>query len=611
MERVGIYNRCSTEEEAQVNALNRQAEESREIALRRGWIITGQYIESESGTSTRKRTEYQRLMSDMETDLFDIVMIKSIDRLMRSTKDWYLFLDRLVLNDKRLYIYIDDKFYTAEDGLITGIKAILAEDFSRELSKKIKNAHRRRQEKKTGLNISTPMFGWDRISANEFAINEAEAERYREAFQMAKDGKGFHTISNYMYEQGVRGKGGGKIPGAQWRNMLYSPRAHGTAVMHKEEYDFDAKKKIKLPPEEWIYYENALPAIVSKEYQEEVLGALAERTVKCRFDNYTRDMSKVGLYELSGKLICGDCGAVYYRTSVSSPMGDLIEWKCSRALKHGRRKINHNGCDNINVVEEEVMNVIEEACKKKYGAMFGSRQGVVDEALASLREVLGGKNPHQAPARLQKEYERLSRKRDVLFHKLMEETIRDQDFAKYNSELTEKINDLAQKIKNIEGSGGTYNDYEGRMLQIQDLLRAGSVVDRAKVRDLVAGTDRITVRHDGTLEIHLNRAKTTGLLRTYGFDLPGDGPEDGFFTLTANYVHKTNVARRRERINERILELFRENPDLMLKDVVNMTEMKESYVHESVRQLKAEGRLRYERHGNQHAGKWIVINANP
>ena len=94
-QRVAIYNRCSTEEEAQVNALSIQAQESREKALAMGFEVVAQYIESESGTTSYKRSEYQRLLEDMEQDKFDIVMIKSIDRLMRSAKDWYLFLDKL------------------------------------------------------------------------------------------------------------------------------------------------------------------------------------------------------------------------------------------------------------------------------------------------------------------------------------------------------------------------------------------------------------------------------------------------------------------------------------------------------------------------------------
>ena len=73
--RAAIYNRCSTEEEAQVNALEIQASESRELVMAKGWQIIEQYIESESGTSTMKRVEYRRLLEDMETDKFDVIVI--------------------------------------------------------------------------------------------------------------------------------------------------------------------------------------------------------------------------------------------------------------------------------------------------------------------------------------------------------------------------------------------------------------------------------------------------------------------------------------------------------------------------------------------------------
>ena len=65
MERAVIYNRCSTEEEAQVNALQVQVQESREIVGNQGWMLVEQYIESQSATTAGKRTEYQRLLADM------------------------------------------------------------------------------------------------------------------------------------------------------------------------------------------------------------------------------------------------------------------------------------------------------------------------------------------------------------------------------------------------------------------------------------------------------------------------------------------------------------------------------------------------------------------
>ena len=354
--RAGIYNRCSTEEEHQLNALEIQVEESRELVKEKGWTITAQYVELQSGTTAYKRDEYQRLMKDLEKDVFDVVVIKSIDRLTRSTKDWYVFIDRLVNHQKKLYIYIDQKFYTPEDNLLTGIKAILAEDFSRELSKKIKNAHKRRQEKKSGFNITVPMFGWDKVGKDSYIINEEEAKAYRCAFALAEEGKGFYRIANIMYEKGIRSKNGTRISDIQWRKMLFSKRAHGTVVLHTTEYDFETKRVKKLPEEDWIEIEGALPPIVSREYQEQVLEKIRIRTEKNHFTDYTRDMTKNGLYDFSRKLYCAKCQKPFYRIVRYRRGEKVVSWKCSTAIKNGKT----HGCDNLTVKEEQLVEIIKE-----------------------------------------------------------------------------------------------------------------------------------------------------------------------------------------------------------------------------------------------------------
>ena len=207
-------------------------------------------------------------------------MVKSIDRLARNAKDWYLFLDCLMKHNTRLYLYLERKFYQSEDALVTGIKAILAEEFSKELSAKIKNAHRRRQMKQSGLNITREMFGWNKIGKDVFERNEKEAAYFRLACQLAEAGCGFRKISNALYEAGARSKNGGRISEVQWRNMLRSPRAYGTMVLHKREYDFVRKETKKLPEEEWIFIENALPALISWEYYEKIQRILNDRAKK-------------------------------------------------------------------------------------------------------------------------------------------------------------------------------------------------------------------------------------------------------------------------------------------------------------------------------------------
>lgn len=145
--RAVFYARVSTEEERQLNALEKQVAECKDAVLQKGWKLVDQYVdEGKSGTQIKRRDEYKRLFEDLENDKFDIVVIKSQDRLLRNTLDWYIWIDRLTTHGKRLYMYLEDTFYSPDNALISGIKAILAEEYSRELSKKINNSYKRRIE---------------------------------------------------------------------------------------------------------------------------------------------------------------------------------------------------------------------------------------------------------------------------------------------------------------------------------------------------------------------------------------------------------------------------------------------------------------------------------
>ncbi len=603
--RAVIYNRCSTEEEAQINALQTQAAESREIVFAKGWTLIDQYIESESGTSTEKRAEYQRLLDDMEIDKFDVIVIKSIDRLMRSAKDWYIFVSKLTEYNKKLYIYIDNKFYTPDDSLINGIKAILAEDFSRELSKKIKNAHRRRQTKKSGTNITRPMFGWNKIDKNTFEINEEEAYNYRLAFELVKNGMGFHRVAKLMYENGVRGKNGKMISETQWRNMIFSPRAYGTVILHKREYDFDTKQFNKIPKEEWILVDDALPPIVSKEYYEEVMEVLKERTIENKFTDYSRDMTKVGLHELSGKLICSECGEVFYRSRLGHDKNITNIWKCSTALLHGRKSEEKlNGCNNIHLVEETVLKLIEEACKQHYDTLFGYEENLIDETLNALKQVFCNNNHERELEKYIRELNKLEKKKEILFEKLMDEVISDDDFKKFNEDISEKIEQIEIIISDIKAKASEYTSYEERLNKIKESL-TNEVVTKAKTKELIQRIKKITVFPNKTLEIEFDKLKIMSLISVYTDKLLDEEITDKFTKITITYEHKFKVERDRDNMNAMVLEYLRCNSEAKLKDIVKLSGKSESYVNKTIKILKDAGLLRYERYGN-HTGRWIV-----
>ena len=489
--RACIYNRCSTEEEAQMNALGIQVEESREIVEEKGWILMCQYVESQSGTTSSRRSEYRKLLEDMRKDLFEVVVVKSIDRLTRSAKDWYIFLDILIKNEKKLYLYMERKFYTPNDNLLVGIKAILAEDFSRELSKKIKNAHHRRQEKQSGLNITVPIFGWDKVKKDVYIINEEEALAYRQAFAMAEEGKGFYTIAKRMYEQGVRSKSGGRISEVQWRKMIYSPRAHGSVLLHTKEYDFETKTQKMLPEEEWIEVKNALPQIVSLEYQQQVLEKLRERTRKNVFRDYTRNMTKIGLYPLSGKVYCSECGQTYYRSKSYRGGCERIIWKCSTFLNQGRKE----GCKNPNLPEEKILNYI-------YNEKFPSekKECLKEEVIKFLEAVLGERDRSENMPQIERRMKKVEKKQQVLTNEWLNEKMTEEEYYRFRRELQKEQDVLEKRAEELRKAMQQWACEKERLENITRELEDG-ILEEALIYERLLDVEKVIVFPDGNFKV--------------------------------------------------------------------------------------------------------------
>ena len=367
--RAVIYARCSTEEESQKDALKKQVEEGKASVREKGWTLAGLYVESRSGTTTKGRSEYNRLYEDLTGDKFDIIVIKSQDRLMRNTKDWYLFVDRLLTEQKKLYIYIERKFYSTDDSLITGIKAILAEEYSRELSKKINLAHHNRQKQNGPAVLTSNTYGYRKMPDKSVVIVEEEARIKRRMYELCAAGFGCRRISSILKNEGVAGRNGKPFTDSAILRMIHNPLNMGTVVMNRLHYDFETKKVIQIPKEEQYVYENKVPPIVSKELWEAANREIARRAEGINRSGDRKRGRYKGKSQISGKLFCGLCGNPYYRRTRRRYKDRLVvyEWKCKRYLETGRKtgrikglplsevqSEEAEGCDNVHLEEKHV-----------------------------------------------------------------------------------------------------------------------------------------------------------------------------------------------------------------------------------------------------------------
>lgn len=81
--RTAIYARISTNGNGQSPEM--QLRELREYAERRGWTVTGEYVDAGVSGAKDSRPELNRLMADAHRRRLDIVLVWKFDRFARST----------------------------------------------------------------------------------------------------------------------------------------------------------------------------------------------------------------------------------------------------------------------------------------------------------------------------------------------------------------------------------------------------------------------------------------------------------------------------------------------------------------------------------------------
>ena len=88
-QRVAAYARVSVEKDRSIHSFSSQVSFYNNLIQKNPeWIFAGVYADlGISGTSTKNRNEFNRLMKDCEDGKIDIILTKSISRFARNTVD--------------------------------------------------------------------------------------------------------------------------------------------------------------------------------------------------------------------------------------------------------------------------------------------------------------------------------------------------------------------------------------------------------------------------------------------------------------------------------------------------------------------------------------------
>lgn len=611
MLRAVFYARCSTEEESQKDALVQQVKEAEVCIKEQGWTLVDRYIESKSGTTTKGRQEYTRLYEDLLKDKFDIIVIKSQDRLMRNTKDWYLFVDRLVTEQKQLYIYIERKFYTADDALITGIKAILAEDYSRELSKKINNAHRNRQKSGGKVIMTSRVYGFRKLPDKSIALIEEEAAVKRRMYELCAANFGTRTIATILENDGVRKRDGQPFGANDILRIIKNPLNKGCAVMGRLHYDFDTKKTIRTSSDEWYVYDHKVPETVSEELWERANENIRKRRSDKKAENEADVSGKNGgKYHLSGKLQCGLCGSPYYRRIRRRyKTGEIIhEWKCRTYLETGRNtgrldrpqlrrvQLEHvEGCDNVHLDEERLYQLLEKNCLSSYQV---DKEKLTRKMIGLLKTVLKEQDLQPEIDRVKMQKKQIKEQTKKLVDKLLDGVLSDQVYTEKQKELDERLENIQAQLNRLEKQNNQKSVLKYRILNIEESLKNGDIIEKASVAGMLEEIDRIVV-FPTYLELHFNFSKMIGVTDMNLL------PESEQECIRIEYDNLFNYRQGMAEEREQIVQLLIENPDYKAKDIARELDYGLSKTQYRMKVLQEEGRIQFHREGM--TGYWEVL----
>ena len=362
--KIAAYCRVSTDKDEQLDSLEHQKEFFSEYAKKKRYELVRLYAdEGTSGTSLKKRTEFQRLMQDARQGIFQMVVVKDISRFARNTVDFLQSIRTLKsLGINTLFLTANMESLGESEFILTVFSA-LAQEESVNLSKRVKFGKKINAQKGR---VPQKIFGYDRIDNFTLEINPKEAEVVREIYHLYLDkGLGCRTVSSELNRLGFKTKFDCDWNPRGVRRILTNPIYYGEYVNNKYEIkDCLEGKQIRIPTEQNFHHSRPEWAIISKEIFDRTQILLSKRREKYDAGPPFKGGRHSEKHLFSTLIKCEHCGRSFYRKHYTY-LNTRYYWKCQT-----NDQLTAEKCDNrVTITEgdllEEISTYITDAIKDK------------------------------------------------------------------------------------------------------------------------------------------------------------------------------------------------------------------------------------------------------
>ncbi len=427
--RVTYYSRVSTEKDEQKNSLdNQEIYYKNKILDTPMWTLVDGYSDRGiTGTSTKKRKDFNEMISDGLNDMYDLILTKEVCRFARNTLDTLQLTRSLLAKGKGVYFELDNINTLEQEGeLRLTIMASLAQDESRRISERVKFGFKRSIEKGRVLG-NNAIWGYEKDNC-KLKMNEDEAKIVKRIYEIYASGDiGIRKVGKKLEEEGILTKKGETFAYSTIKNILTNPKYKGFYSGNKTRViDFMTKQRVNLGEDEIVEYkatDDVVPQIVDEKIWKKCNEIFKERSERAKSETTGYNTK----YKYSGKIYCKKDGQCYWRTISRG----REFWQCALYKKKGI-----SGCaNNVNIYTE----TLDEVLKRIFNEMFINKEKFIENLLNKCKECFEDCSTEIDITSLQNKIESLKKEKKKLIKLYTTELIDEKEFEEENNIYNEKI----------------------------------------------------------------------------------------------------------------------------------------------------------------------------
>ena len=479
--RVAAYCRVSTDSDEQALSYEAQIEHYTEyIQQNPDWVLAGIFADDGiSGTNTKKRTEFNRMIYACMAGEIDMVISKSISRFARNTLDCLRYIRQL--KEKNIAVYFEKESINTLDAkgevLIT-IMASLAQQESQSLSQNVKlGLQYRYQQGKVQVNHNH-FLGYTKDAEGNLIVDPIEAETVKRIYREYLEGYSMDKIAAGLERDGIlTGAGKTRWHTSTINTILRNEKYIGDALLQKTyTTDFLNKTRVKntgIVPQ--YYVEGSHEAIIPKEIFMRVQEELVRRrVVKTSANGKKRTFSCNHCF--SQIIVCGDCGELFRRIHWNNRGCKSIVWRCISRLEPTGLE-----CHARTVNELELEKIVLSALNE----MLSHRESYQNQLQQNIAEVIRASSTSSAEDI------------DERLLALQQELLTKANGKEGYDEIADEIFRLRELKQKTSMDTAARDEQLGRITELQDFIRSQSAelteFDEALVKRWV---QKITVWND-------------------------------------------------------------------------------------------------------------------